>query len=481
MAGDTQKNRTWWYFIPSGVAAVAAIVVLPVITRSMPPEDYGAWVLATAYATFASSVSNFGLTAVYERNYFEHRETGRAAGLFWTIVAFVTALTAATLVLTWTFRSPISLFVIRSRDEGSLLFWTTAALCVGSLRSYFLTFFRNTRDARAFAVATVAESALAAMTTVVLAAFMGAGSLSLAWGPLAASTVVLVVLVVRFLRILPPAWDWPALLDSLRISAPLTPRIILGVLSTQFDKWAIGLISSPVSVASYAIGQRLAQIVFTFATAIENAFQPRTYSIMFDKGIEGSEELGRMLTPYALLTVAAAVTICLIAEEAVAILAPPSYGIYLGVLAATLLTVRYALLFFGKQPQLIYAKKTGLTSALSVASLIISMSAIWLGANRWGPEGVAIGTLGGGVASMIMFMVAGQHYYRIRYQVAPLAMAYGLLAFAAVIVPVMLASGVAFLPRLAVKVVIAAAFVGIAHRAGLMTNFPALRRRSRAP
>ena len=68
---ERSQGSAFWYLLSTAVTAALPLVVLPVITRALAPEQYGAWVLAYAYAMFVSTAANLGLPVVYERSYFE--------------------------------------------------------------------------------------------------------------------------------------------------------------------------------------------------------------------------------------------------------------------------------------------------------------------------------------------------------------------------------------------------------------------------
>jgi O-antigen/teichoic acid export membrane protein len=315
------------------------------------------------------------------------------------------------------------------------------------------------RDGRSFAWFSVDETVLSAVMTVVLVAVWRVGPLGLAWGPLAASSVVLLLLFTRFVRVLPVRFDASVLRASLTLSLPLLPRILLGVLATQFDKLAVGAVASTGGAAVYAIGQRLANTVFTIATAFENIFQPKTYQLMFDGGPAAGDEVGRMLTPFAYLTVASALLLTLGAPEILAILAPGSYQG--GTAVATILAFHYALMFFGKQPQLVYAKRTDLVAYIGMGSLVVSMAVTWALASRYGATGAAWGTVLCGAATLAVHVAVSQRFYRIGYEWKKLLVTYGLYAAMAALSLMLAQSNTGWGVRLAARLSMLAIFMAV--------------------
>jgi O-antigen/teichoic acid export membrane protein len=433
------------------------LLVLPFVTRTLAPEEYGAWVLAYAFGTTASAFANVGFPMVYERSYFESSREGRSAALLWTTVAFVASTLTAALIGTWAWRETFAVAVMHDQPRPELLFWTTCAVGVASLKTYFLVYFRNAGEARRHALFTVQESLLGAACSVLLVAVLHTGPVGLAWGPLAASAIVLVQLCAHFARRLPLQFAWAPLGESMRLAFPLLPRVALSVFGQVFDKWLVGAVAATGGVAAYAIGQRLAYGVFTFSTALENVFQPRTYQLMFDSPAAGAA-IGRMLTPYVYATVGVALAAGVFADEALLVLAPQSYAGASAV--AGVLVAYFAILFFGKQPQLLYAKKTAIVSALSSASILINALAMWLLATRYGALGAAAGTAIAGALTTFAFVIVSQRYYRIEYERSKFLLMYSILLLALVLVHGVL-HDVTYPAVLAVKVGILAAYAGL--------------------
>jgi O-antigen/teichoic acid export membrane protein len=248
----------------------------------------------------------------------------------------------------------------------------------------------------------------------------------------------------------------------------LTPRILAGVAGSQVDKYLLGLLGSLGGVGVYTIGQRLAQIVFAYMTALENVFAPQVYHRMFNLGAEGGEAIGRYLTPFAYVSVLAALGLGLFAEEAIVVLTPPSF--HGAIPVAAILCLHYAIMFFGKLPQLVYAKKTGIVSALTVVGLAGNAALNVLFIRRWGATGAAAGTLAAGMISTGLALAVGQRFYAIRWQYSALAWIFGVL-FAAVIGAVwMRDAGMAYLPRLAVKGVAVAMYAAVGIHLGILSR-----------
>jgi O-antigen/teichoic acid export membrane protein len=153
---------------------------------------------------------------------------------------------------------------------------------------------------------------------------------------------------------------------------------------------------------------------------------------MFERGQEGGADVGRLLTPYAAATVAFALLVTLFADEAVALLTASGYAA--AAVIANILVVHFALMFFGKQPQLTFAKRTDLISWISLFSVVVTGVLTAALAHLYGAVGAATGMLLSGAIATAVFILAGQRHYRIGYETGKLCALYGALVLTSALV-----------------------------------------------
>jgi O-antigen/teichoic acid export membrane protein len=269
-------------------------------------------------------------------------------------------------------------------------------------------------NAKPFVWYTIDESVLGVILSLFFVAYMRIGVIGLVWGQLIASLVIFSVLAFKFIKILPISFDFQILKSSLILSYPLTPSILFKVIGTQFDKYMIGLLASIGGVGIYSIGQKIANVVFTYMTAIENVFLPQVYRRMFDLGEKGGEAVGSYLTPFAYISILIGLIISLFAEEIIMILTPESFHGAIDIVI--ILSLLYGSYFFGKQPQLLFAKKTYISSALTLTRIVLNVAINIPFIMKWGAIGAAYGMLTAGLISGSIHFIVSQHYYTIKWE-----------------------------------------------------------------
>ena len=200
-------------------------------------------------------------------------------------------------------------------------------------------------------------------------------------------------------------------------------------MGTHFDKYLINLLGSLGGVGIYSLGQKIANIVFVFMTSVQNVYAPQVYKRMFElEQPESGRSIGSYLSLFAYISVAGGIFVALFSEEIIQILTPSSYHKSIDVV--TILSLLYASHFFGKQPQLIFAKKTGITSIMTLTSIFINILINIPFIKLWGYMGAAYGTLLSGIVINVISFNVSQRYWYIHWERAKLSGMYSLLVLA---------------------------------------------------
>lgn len=456
------------YLLPSVVGAVLPLIVLPIFTRIIPVKDYGALALCQGYAIFITGVSNFGLTFGYERNFFESNEVKKQAGLLYTTMLFVSFTSLLFIVLTYILSSEISFFLIGDKKYNSLLNITYVATTITGLKTYFLTYYKNTENAKKYVLYTLDENLLSFLFSIALVVYFDFGVLGIVIAQLIASVLVFTLLCYRFLNMLSFCIDIEAFKKSLQISIPLTPRIFFGVIGAQFDKYIIGRMTSIGSVGVFSIAQRLSSIVFVFMTAIQNVWGPIVYKLMFSNEKDSNKKIANFLSPFFYLSTLMGLLISIFSEEIIYIIAPKEYESAAELI--TILSILQTSLFFGKQNQLIFAKKTMLISTLTLIGIALNIVMNLVFIKMWGTVGVALGTLLSGLIIGAISFHYSQKSFKIEWDKYKYTLVFLLYIIASVTVLMLIYFEVNYIVKLIVKIFFLAMFIFLGYKIDILTK-----------
>lgn len=447
---EQQIKNSFIYLLPMIAGNILPIIIIFVFTRILTKEDFGVLALAQIYALFVTGLANFGMTVVYDRNYFQYRENcQKTAQLLYSTLFFVTVNFLLFAIITYLFRGILSKLIIGSAEFGDILFWAFCGQFFYTVINYYLAYFKNSEIAKNFAFYKVGCIFLNLIIALLLVAWLDVGVIGLVYAQFFAGVITFGILSYKFITILPPSFNKTILYESLKIGYPLTPSIFFGVIGTQFDKYMIGLLKSVGGVGIYSIGQQVANVIFIYMTAIQNVFSPEVYRRMFDLGEKGGDAVGKYLTPFVYVSISLALMISLFSEEVISCLTPQSYHQAIDVVI--ILSMFYGSLFFGKQPQLIFAKKTYISTLLHMVSIALNILINIPFIMRWGMIGAAWATLLAGLISGLILFFVSQHYYEIKWEYKKIGIIYLIFFASSIILLLMRNFFIAYEFRLIVK------------------------------
>ena len=275
------------YTAASIVSKLIAVALLPLYTRYLTKDDYGAAEVMFAAVVTASIFVRFGLLEALLRFYYKDDEdpdrvvASSFAALFW----FATA--GALLALPFAQPLAEALGLNEGATDlgesiGGLARISIAGLWVLTMNEYLLTLFRLEERARAFFVTTMANVLLAIALTVVLVVGAGEGARGLLIGSYGSGALVVAVLIVIHRRRLSLRFERPLLRRLMRFGLPTMPAE-LSLYGLNFvDRVIIARSVGVAEVGLYSLAVKFAQGVNVLVRGFQLAWPPLAYSITDD-------------------------------------------------------------------------------------------------------------------------------------------------------------------------------------------------------
>jgi O-antigen/teichoic acid export membrane protein len=274
------------YTAASILSKVIAVALLPLYTRYLTTEDYGAAEILFAAVVAASIIVRLGLIEAILRFYYLDDEdparvvSGTFAGLFW--------LSTLGALIALPFAGPLSELLLPNPEElgGSapeLVRIAIGGLWVLTMWEFMLTLFRLEERARAFFVTTILNVVAAIALTVVLVVGLDEGARGLLIGSYATGAVFVVGLVALQWRRLSLRFD-PALLRRLfRFGLPTMPAEVSLYALNFVDRLIIVRSLGLAEAGLYSLGVKFAQAVNVLVRGFQLAWPPLAYSIRDDE------------------------------------------------------------------------------------------------------------------------------------------------------------------------------------------------------
>jgi O-antigen/teichoic acid export membrane protein len=457
MTKQQQLRNAVIYMIPTIVSMVLPIITLPFILKYLSPEEYGIYVISLAFGSVVVGFCQLSLFGVYERNHFYYSDNKERVELLFTIVSFVFIIMLLVGTLLFYNKEIISSWVVQNNNHGLLIFVTFLGVAFQAVINYYLTFFKNIGNAKLNVSIVLITSIMVSALNIYFVSILRIGPIGLSFAFFFTNMLIFLAVSTYLLKVIGYGINPVLLYSSIKLSLPLVPAGALSIIGKHFDKYIISVLSTIGGLGVYSISQRISNVTFTFMTTIQKVYGPITYSKMFSNNSkEGDKEIGEYLTPFAYFSVASALILSLFSEEALLILAPPEYLNGLSVI--NLLCISLSISFFAKQPQLMYAGKTGVQSLLSIIHFILTVPILYFFVNKYGINGAAIGYLLVSIIYNALLLWQGQKYYKIEYEWGKLAIMYAMLFSMSISVIFFKMWGLSYLIRFLIKTVYLAIF-----------------------
>lgn len=412
MQSKNIKNLIW-YSVPFLFKYILPIISFPIFTRFLTKYDFGVYALSIFYGTFGAGLINLGLLNIYERNFFSLDKESRK-NLLLTILSFTLINSFFLIGVTHAFSNYIAFNIFRNNNIQSLLTVSLSFQIFKSFNQYFYVYFKNYENAKYYTFLSIIESSISIFISLILVVSFSLGIYGFILGQFLGSFIVFICSFCYLIITSKIKISKDILVEQLKLSLPLTPRVFFGVINTQFDRYMLGLLGSIGGVGLYDISQKIANIGFSSMTIVQNVYSPQVYKFFFSKNKNVSKSIGKYLTPFFYISILPCLLIGVFAYEILFILTTEEY--YEAAPIITILSLLYGLYFFGKQPQLLFAKKTRLISALSFFSMSLNICLNIPMIKLYGIYGAALATTIAGSLSTIMSLYFGQKYAKISYE-----------------------------------------------------------------
>ena len=272
------------YTAASILSKLIAVALLPLYTRYLSPEDYGAAEVLFASVVSISIVVRFGLIEALLRFYYKDEEDPKQvvastfAGLFWfsTLAALVAM----------PFAGPISEALDLEQgefaDPAELARIAIAGLWVLTMFEFMLTLFRLEERARAYFVTTILNVLATIAVTIVLVVGADEGARGLLLGSYATGAAFVLGLIVLHWRQLSLLFDVALLKRLLRFGLPTMPAEVSLYLLNFVDRIIIIRMVGLAEAGLYSLAVKFAQAVNVLVRGFQLAWPPLAYSIRDD-------------------------------------------------------------------------------------------------------------------------------------------------------------------------------------------------------
>lgn len=468
---EKKIKNIFTYLSPSLLSAVLPVMVFPVLTRFLTPNDFGIIALASSFPGLIVSLLTCNVHDGGQRYYFEYRKNiVHLRSLINTTIAyllFVLIISMPIIILLINF---ISNTIFGNSKYGLVVFLSYVSASLGTIVGFYLTLYRNMEEAKKFSFYTILQLLIITALNLFLVVGLHWGYMGMIYSQLWTTVFLFCILFWQFQKKFPFSFNKKMLFDNFKYGVQSLPDLSIGYIHQIFDKYLLRSMVSLSSVGIYSVAQNLAAKLFVFITAVQSTFHPIFMKDMFDRGEEGAHSIGRNFTVFTYISLSVVLMVILFGEEIVYILAPPSY--YDAINVMLIILCGTAMATFGKIVglPLVYAKKIYLSFPITIFVTICNVLLNLFFIPLWGAMGAGLVSLITIFSGLFLGNIIARKYYKIHYEKKTLFFLYLNVFASAILLIYFRIAGASFLLKFFVKTASLVAFIMVGIHAKIITK-----------
>jgi O-antigen/teichoic acid export membrane protein len=302
------------------VSRILAVLLLPLYTSYLEPEDYGRVETLVALTAVLVTLLRGGISSAFFRFYFDSSDPADRLRVVRTAFWFTMGSATAGLVAGLLLADTVADLLLGSPSHADLVRAAFLGLWAQMNLEQLTALFRVEERSVSFVVAALVRVAVTVLTTVLLVVVLEQGALGVILGTAIGTLAVQLALTAYRREQLGFQFDRALLRAMNRFGLPLVPSA-LALWTVNFsDRFFIGQLAGQDDVGRYSLAVRIASAIVLLLVAFRTAWPAFAYSIEDDR--EAGRTYGFVLTYLVFVGSWLSVGLGLLAPWLVQLLAP---------------------------------------------------------------------------------------------------------------------------------------------------------------
>ena len=395
------------YTLGDMVTKGAALLLLPLYTRFLTPDDYGILAIVLMVSGVMGMLISFGMMSAILRFHFLFDNEQQRQEFYGTLFLFLLLMPG---LIVWSLdQFGESLFTSLFRQTPfqpyiRLGIWTAFFNTAFSILPP--TLFRAREQAKRYVAFSLFKFVATTVFTIWLVVFQNQGAVGAAWAQFLASVLTAVPATAILLRQVRLNLHWRKLVPALAFGIPLIPHLLSYWALSISDRAILERHVSLDQLGLYSLGYQFGIAYNMIIISINNSLLP-----MFGRSANSNDELqrlSRIATYYILVIGTIGLAIALLAPKVIILITPPEY--HSAGLIVPWIILGYSFLGFYYLPMNTLSMTVGKTRTvplITITSALFNIGLNLLMVPRFGIIAAAINTaLGYGALAVLMFVSA---------------------------------------------------------------------------
>ena len=321
---------TLLYSISTLLTGAGSILLLPIFTRLLTPEEYGILGLLNPIIGFIPMFFVFGLYVAQMRNYIEYKDNPTELGSY--IFSLNCFLWIANGVIFISLLSPYGRLLIgKVIDYKIVPFYpfVILGLIIGFIKIFIMmadNYYRTIHNYNKVAFGSILSFIISSFTALVLIYYFNLGVLGKILGTFLGTIFLFIFFYINYIKNSNTVFRKSFLLDSLTIGIPIMANSVTGTIVSYSDRFVLSKFLTMDIVGMYSLAYAGAGILSIFITSFNSAWAPLFNELMSSKRSDKYHIINKRFVQFTSILVLFCLIGQLFGREIITFIFPKNYN-----------------------------------------------------------------------------------------------------------------------------------------------------------
>ena len=316
-----------WYFVSSLLTKASGLLLMPIMTRYLSPDDYGLVANLRAIITFSSVFVSLYIDSAFNRFYFENNQSQErlkvyVSSFFWFVVLWGSLATLLLLII-----GRVYLTKLYSIQFFPLALLTGISPLLIQIRLFGHHYLRNNLHTKGIAIPSLLVFFLNVGLSILFMSLLEDNVQGRFYGIFASTVAATLYYTYVLIRasLIGFQLDKRIIRDALKFSLPLVPLALSSWITRLSDRIIITFYSDMGEAGLYDVAYKLSEGIRVFTESVFQVYSPVMVSMYIHNRSQFNIKVGKFTTFFTWVMFFAAFYISVFSKELLSIFASRAY------------------------------------------------------------------------------------------------------------------------------------------------------------
>ena len=455
-------GNTSVYMVPAVFSFAINILALPIYTRYLSPADFGIVILFIMFGNISAGLLSTSLHFASFRYYFKYKEdingfiTLNSTNILFSLIVF-----SISGIGIYFFSGWFSSFLFKGELTPRLIQLSFLSGCLQYLFLFLTTLLTAQIKSVSFTAITISYGILNIAFSFYFIFAHSLTYLSRIYAMLLSQGIMVFISLIITRDLFRLRFSVQNLKMSLKLTLPLIPHSLIGLVYSSFDKTMLNKFTGLNSVGYYSFGERFSLILKTMQDAVSKSWNPYFMNKAHENSVFAKKAIVSRFYELALLFMFVGIGIMYFSEEMIKLLTTKAFYPSMYVVPVYVFYYLFAIIGMLSMNQISFAEKMAFILPASVCGVIVNITLNIMLIPKYGAVGAAGATSIAALFSHLLNLHFGMKLYPLplgKWRLTKLYLV--VIAFTMPVYPIM-AMDLHIIVKIAIKLIILFSFIVI--------------------